>query len=440
MNTTVANLWGQGKVKTVQFDEKHLTSFSGAKPFVTYLRKVGLPAFCDGPLGLDKRVRLYTISQLVLLMVTAIVVGVERLSQVRLFAGDAVVRRVLKLPRLPVHKTLFGLLRRFDEAACERLSAFSRAEVVRHLRRSQRKSLLVDLDSTVVTVYGSQEGAAVGYNPHKGGRKSYHPLLCIVGRWALMGQLRPGNTHPGSGAGPFLQRCLEALGELARSRLIVRADAAWCSEAVFSRLEAEGASYIIVARATAAVKRKLVAKAHWRTLEGGIQVGSFHLALDGWSRTRRLCAVRTPVAEGASPQGKLFDESGYTYQLLVTDLAHPAERVWRLYNGRANAENVIKELKGGFNLDKPPTGSWRANEAYLQLCLVAYNLYVGYLRELYAPGGRVHWTVQTMRLVHFHVAGRWVKRARRWIIKINRSFAFKRDFMLCERRLLRLRI
>ncbi|MDA2916799.1 hypothetical protein MYX64_08185 [Nitrospinae bacterium AH_259_B05_G02_I21] len=76
MNTTVANLWGQGKVKTVRFDEKHLTSSSGAKPFVTYLRKVGLPAFCDGPLGLDKRVRLYTISQLVLLMVTAIVVVV----------------------------------------------------------------------------------------------------------------------------------------------------------------------------------------------------------------------------------------------------------------------------------------------------------------------------------------------------------------------------
>ncbi|MDA2917698.1 hypothetical protein MYX64_12815, partial [Nitrospinae bacterium AH_259_B05_G02_I21] len=72
-----------------------------------------------------------------------------------------------------------------------------------------------------------------------------------------------------------------------------------------------------------------------RKTKGEIQVGSFHLALDGWSRTRRLCAVRTPVAEGASPQGKLFDESGYTYQLLVTDLAHPAERVWRLYNGRA---------------------------------------------------------------------------------------------------------
>ena len=29
---------------------------------------------------------------------------------------------------------------------------------------------IMDLDSTVVTVYGKQEGAAVGYNPSKPGR------------------------------------------------------------------------------------------------------------------------------------------------------------------------------------------------------------------------------------------------------------------------------
>ncbi|MDA2931673.1 hypothetical protein MYX19_00685 [Nitrospinae bacterium AH-259-F20] len=71
---------------------------------------------------------------------------------------------------------------------------------------------------------------------------------------------------------------------------------------------------------------------------------------------------------------------------------------------------------------------------------MAYNLYVGYLREVYAPGGAIYQTVQTMLLIHFHVAGRWVKRARRWVIRINRSFAFKQDFMLCEWCQLRLRL
>lgn len=36
---------------------------------------------------------------------------------------------------------------------------------------------ILDWDSTVQTKYGNHEGARVGYNPQKRGRKSFHPLL-----------------------------------------------------------------------------------------------------------------------------------------------------------------------------------------------------------------------------------------------------------------------
>lgn len=35
-------------------------------------------------------------------------------------------------------------------------------------------------DSSVLTRYGEQEGAARGYNPSKPGRKSHHPLMAFV--------------------------------------------------------------------------------------------------------------------------------------------------------------------------------------------------------------------------------------------------------------------
>src|SRR5438067_5457213 len=41
--------------------------------------------------------------------------------------------------------------------------------------------VIFDLDSTILTVYGKQELARVGYNPAKRGRASYHPLLCFNG-------------------------------------------------------------------------------------------------------------------------------------------------------------------------------------------------------------------------------------------------------------------
>ena len=39
----------------------------------------------------------------------------------------------------------------------------------------------MNLDSTVLTRYGQQEGAKKGYNPRKHGRPSHHPLLAFLG-------------------------------------------------------------------------------------------------------------------------------------------------------------------------------------------------------------------------------------------------------------------
>ncbi|GER71899.1 hypothetical protein BpJC7_32020 [Weizmannia acidilactici] len=58
-------------------------------------------------------------------------------------------------------------------------------------------NLILDFDSSVETVYGNQEGAKVGANSHKPGRKSYHPLLVFEGKshLCLNGVLRPGLVH-----------------------------------------------------------------------------------------------------------------------------------------------------------------------------------------------------------------------------------------------------
>src|SRR5215469_2776138 len=42
-----------------------------------------------------------------------------------------------------------------------------------------RSRLLFDLDSTVLPLFGHQEGAEVGYNPRYRGKRSYDPLLCV---------------------------------------------------------------------------------------------------------------------------------------------------------------------------------------------------------------------------------------------------------------------
>ena len=56
--------------------------------------------------------------------------------------------------------------------------------------------LTIDLDSTVITRYGNQEGSAIGYNPKEKGRKSHHPLMAFVDQTKMVANawLRAGNT------------------------------------------------------------------------------------------------------------------------------------------------------------------------------------------------------------------------------------------------------
>ena len=65
----------------------------------------------------------------------------------------------------------------------------------------------LDLDSSVISRYGEQEGSARAYNPTKRGRPSHHPLFAFVSelRMVLHACLRPGNVASSSRVEEFLE-------------------------------------------------------------------------------------------------------------------------------------------------------------------------------------------------------------------------------------------
>lgn len=56
---------------------------------------------------------------------------------------------------------------------------------------------ILDIDTTIKPLYGHQQGALVGYNPHKPGRPShaYHTYLMAGLRQVLGVEVAPGNEH-----------------------------------------------------------------------------------------------------------------------------------------------------------------------------------------------------------------------------------------------------
>ena len=65
------------------------------------------------------------------------------------------------------------------------------------------------------------------------------------------------------------------------------------------------------------------------------------------------------------------DLQGWRYGAMLTDLSLPALEVWRLYRGRADCENRIKELKADFGLGSFCLRDFWATEAALGVTVAA---------------------------------------------------------------------
>jgi hypothetical protein len=95
---------------------------------------------------------------------------------------------------------------------------------------------VLDMDSTVKTLYGHQEGAEVGYNPHKPGRPShaYHTYMLSSLRLVLRVDVVPGDEYNVAHATDGLWTLLDRLGP-ARRPALLRGDKSWGIERVMAR-------------------------------------------------------------------------------------------------------------------------------------------------------------------------------------------------------------
>jgi hypothetical protein len=226
---------------------------------------------------------------------------------------------------------------------------------------------ILDVDVTVKPLYGKQQGAVVGYNPHKPGRPShaYHSYQVSGLRLMLGVDVLAGNQSHANHTLPGLVSILDGLPTHKRPKL-VRGDAGLAGEPMLKALEDRGQSYLFKLRLTNNVKRyieKLFWQQDWSEVGQRWEGRQGELQLSGWSRVRRVVVLRR-VLQGEAlladeSQGILaFVEANvpskrYEYAVLVTDLEHELLTIAQLYRDRADAENTFDELKnqwgwGGF--------------------------------------------------------------------------------------------
>lgn len=370
----------------IAFDDAGLTHYGGVFFFHEFTRVLQLRRSITRHLQYPRRNQRYELSQMLLALIYPIILGLDRLETAGLLRANGTFQYLTGLPNYPDPQSLRHFLLEAPPGFRQQLHRFNDRLLGRFIHLPEHRSrLILDLDSTVVTVFGRQEGAEVGYNPRYRGKRSYDPLLCLEANSSFLWdtELRPGNAGTWSGSDELLASCfLSVPGDLREVR--VRADAGFGFDPVLTLLEQRPAQYAVVARLTTALKRVLGGLRYQR-LNARWEIAEFEHRLSGW-RCARRCVVGRRRIEETEPEPTLFTLDRYLYRGWFTNLSLTPAGVWNFDEGRAGMEPRIRELREDYALCKIPTRAFAANALYLEVVRLAYNLVTAFQRTCLLEG------------------------------------------------------
>src|SRR6516165_808682 len=290
----------------IAYSHAGLTHFGGVYFFQEFLRVLQLRNFLARYLSYPRRNNRYQSSQMIIALMYPIVLGLDRIETASLLRSNGTFQHLTGLPSFPDAQTLRRFLLNAPAHLREQLHRANDRLLKKFIHLPEHRSRLIfDLDSTVVTSFGHQEGAEVGYNPRYRGKRSYDPLLCVEANSAFLWdvELRRGDAGSWAGSEELLACCFHSTPSDIRE-LRVRADAGFGYGPILDMLEARLAQYSVVARMVPSLKRALKGL-RYEPMNSRWEIADFEHHPHDWSRARRCVVARRKIEE-AEPQPTLF--------------------------------------------------------------------------------------------------------------------------------------
>jgi hypothetical protein len=197
-----------------------------------------------------------------------------------------------------------------------------------------------------------------------------------------------------------------------KTKIRVRLDGGFANPEILDYLEMEDVEYVVgMASNVRLLKRarRLMGKARMQSRGTGATehvFGETLYAAKKWSHRRRVIIKAEVVREaGRTPRDNP--------RFVITNLRNKPETVYQFYRGRGDAENRIKELHHGLEMDRTSCTSFLANQ-FRVLMTAAYVL-MQEMRRLAAGTSLAAAQVTTLRERLFKIAA-WVKGSVRRIV------------------------
>jgi len=409
----------------ISYTSKEITPWGGMVFLKQMLQKIGFRELIERNEDLPQSGsnRGYKTATIIESFITSIWCGANRFLHTEVTRHDRALGKIFDWKNTPGQDTYKRFFSKFTQAKNHQISQYFYCWIFDNFKFD---NFTLDIDSSVMTRYGVQQGAKKGYNPAKRGRPSHHPLIAFIADVKLAANmwLRSGDTPSANNFLGFLEDTLDKLKNKTVS--LLRLDSGFFQSNILDYIEQKGMDYVVAVKFSSPIQKLIARSNNWLLLDTGIEICEQQYQSASWDKPRRIVIVRQRIKDRPQSTGKqlrLFSEEeiyrNYRYSAYVTNLKFAPAEIWRLYRGRGDAENRIKELKYDFGFDSFNLKDFYATEAALAFAMIAYNLMA--LFRTFVLQEKTQKTLSTLRYRTFAIGAYFEKLNGKLVLKIALS-------------------
>jgi hypothetical protein len=163
----------------ISYTSKEITPWGGMVFLSQMLQKTGFRELIESnhDLPVAGSNRGYKTSTIIEGFITSIWCGANRFLHTEVTRHDTALGKIFGWQRTPGQDTYKRFFGKFTQSTNQSVSDHFYPWIFDNLKFD---NFTLDIDSSVMTRYGQQEGAKKGYNPKKRGRNSHYPLIAFI--------------------------------------------------------------------------------------------------------------------------------------------------------------------------------------------------------------------------------------------------------------------
>lgn len=428
MNSLPITALESNKSLKFNFSGGDLTSDAGLILFHEFMAKLGFDQLIQSLFRTNDTAsyRIHTDTQNLMQMIYQIFCAYFEDNCADELSNDPVMKAMLGKDSLASQPTLSRFFNRMDQDTLDQFDL-----ILQEMRRKvyaiqSPEQILFDIDTTLLTTFGHQEGEAFNYHYKAHG---YHPFVCYDGLTGdlLKLMLREGSKYCSNGIAAFMEPLIEEFTtNYPRTKLYLRGDSGFATPELYDLCEDKNVKYAVRLKDNPVLRRMIADKddalyhavAHKDDqISYAVTYGEFMYQANGWRAPRRV------VFKIEKPK----DQFIHTYTFIVTNMTMQPYQVIQYYCGRGRMENFIKEGKDGFDFAAVSSNSMVVNANRLQIHGMTYNIFNWFRRLVLAASLRKQ-RINTIRIKLVKIAAKAVHSARYVIFKLCSSCPYKDEF------------